>query len=188
MIKGGKMEIGKEFKDFLIIESFKSTNNYKLISKKEMDDFWIEVLNSNIENIQGVYQEYQQMKAYEFKNQGREYFIYTFVKDNVLEVHFYDRTDMDLIDDLSVLKKTSTSLPVYSAIVSIVLKELEERPSRKVRIIAPDGREKLYLKIIEKILKDQNIIRTIKISSKKEEGVLKHYFLLENINTLFIEF
>lgn len=182
------MEIGKEFKDFLIIESFTLTNKYKRISKKEMDDFWIELLNSDIENIQGVYQEYPQMKAYEFKNQGREYFIYTFVKDTVLEVHFYDRTDMDLIDYHSVLKKTSTSLPVYSAIVSIVLKELEERPSRKIRIIAPDGREKLYLKIIEKILKDQNIIRTIKISSKKEEGVLKHHFLLENINTLFIEF
>ena len=43
------MEIGKEFKDFLIIESFTLTNNYKRISKKEMDDFWIEVLNSNIE-------------------------------------------------------------------------------------------------------------------------------------------
>ena len=35
MIKGGKMEIGKEFKDFLIIESFTLTNNYKRISKKK---------------------------------------------------------------------------------------------------------------------------------------------------------
>lgn len=169
------------------MESFTITNKYKRISKKEMDAFWIEALDSDIENIQGIYQEYPQMKAYEFKNQGREYFIYTFIKDTILEVHFYDRTDMELIDDKSVLKKTTSSLPVYSAIVSIVLKELEERPSRKIRIIAPDGREELYLKIIKKILKEYDVNRTIKTSSKKEDGILKHHFLLENFNVFFIE-
>lgn len=180
------------FKEYLreceLIESFEITDKYKRLSKSEADKLWIQLLNTREDQLPGLYANRPQLKSYILKNEGREYLIYSFVKDTVLEVHFHDidtPIDGTEYDDK---KLTRNSQAVFSSVMSIVLKELEERPSRKIRISAPTGRETLYKKIIDKTLKKYSIEKDISLKMAKDEYSRDKFdFLLESIDNVYIE-
>ena len=166
-------DIKKQFREYLddsrLIESFEITDKYKRLSKSEADKLWMKVLDTTSDVLPGLYNSKQQLKTYILKNEGREYLIYTYIDNSILEIHFHD-IDIPLDGTEYQDKKfTKNSQLVFSSVMSIVLKELEERPSRKIRISAPSGREKLYKKIIDKTLKKHNIEKDISLKMSKDE-------------------
>lgn len=171
-----------------LIESFELKDNYKRLSKSEADKHWMKIFNTTEEQLPGLYASMSQLKCYIVKNEGREYFIYSYINNTFLEIHFIDiNTKVDGTENHNK-GLTKNSQPVFGAVMSIVLKELEERPSRKIKISAPDGRETLYKKIIDKTLKKYNIEKDIKISkSKNDENEVKHDFVLESNEYSFVE-
>lgn len=177
-----------EFRDWLkeekLIESFEIKDNYKRLSKSEADKYWLEMMNTTEDLLPGFYASYSQLKCYIVKNEGREYFIYSYVQNSFLEIHFVDTSDIS--DETSTSNKglTKNSQPVFGAVMSIVLKELEDRPLRKIKISAPDGREKLYKKIIDKTLKKYNIEKDITMIMSKDASQRNKYdYLLEKYIT-----
>lgn len=174
----------QQFREWLeedkLIESFELTDKYKRLSKPEADKLWVKILNTTNDMLPGLYASKPQLKTYILKNEGREYLIYTFLDNTILEIHFHDINIP--LDGTEYQDKnfTKNSQLVFSSVMSIVLKELEERPSRKIKISAPIGREKLYKKIIDKILKKYNIEKDISLKiSKDEYSKDKFDFLLE---------
>lgn len=116
------------------------------------------IYNVSVDEVINVFHLYPYIKGYIFKNQGREYFIFSFIEQNILEIHFYD------VDDGSSYKtinQTKISIPIFSVILSIILKEIEDRKHRIIKIVAPNNRKELYLKIITKTLTKYNIKRNI---------------------------
>lgn len=180
------------FREYLaeekLIESFEIKDNYKRLSKSEADKYWVKILDTTEDQLPGFYASKMQLKCYIVKNERREYFIYSYIENAFLEIHFIDIDTK--IDGTENNNKglTKNSQPVFGAVMSIVIKELEERPSRKVKITAPDGRETLYKKIIDKTLKKYDIEKDIKINkSKNDKNDVKHHFLLESNEIIFIE-
>ena len=150
---------------------------------RKIDKFWIKHLNiSDSEELQGLYSSRPQLKSYISKSQGREYFIYSFINNGYLEIHFYDTNNMVSGNETKNIGKTNNSQNIFSVIVSIVLKELEDRPNRKILIIAPEDKSDFYKKVIQKILKQYNIEKTIKIERIKdiETSEIKTYYILES--------
>ncbi len=173
-----------------LIESFEIKDNYKRLSKSEADKYWMKIFNTSEDQLPGLYSSKSQLKCYIVKNEEREYFIYSYIDNSFFEIHFID---VDIkIDGKENSNKglTKNSQPVFGAVMSIVLKELEERPLRKIKISAPEGRETLYKKIIDKTLKKYNIEKDIKITKTQDNGEIKHHFLLERLGCtkfIFIE-
>lgn len=175
------------FREYLaenkLIESFDITTDYKELTKSNAIKYWAKILNIKQEDnslIDGVYRSYHKLKCYYTKNEGREYFIYSFEENSIFEVHFLDLDEVD--EETSNDKKgfTKNSQHVFSVIMNIVLKELEERPSKKIKIVAPDGRQILYKKIIDKTLKKYHIEKKISIKTKLDDfNKINHNFLLE---------
>ena len=181
------------FREYLeedkLIESFELTDKYKRLSKSEADKLWIKVLNTTDDMLPGLYSKKPQLKTYILKNEGREYLIYTYIDNMVLEVHFHDIGVPLDGTEYQDKKFTKNSQLVFSSVMSIVLKELEERPSRKIKISAPIGREKLYKKIIDKTLKKHAIEKDISFTMSKDEySKDKFDFLLEKLqDNVYIE-
>lgn len=176
------------FKEWLeediLIESFEITNNYKRLSKHESDKYWMKILDIGEDLLPSLYTEIPYLKSYIFKNEGREYLIYTYIINSVLEIHF---NDMNIVldgkesDDKGLTKNSQS---VFSAVMSIVLTELEERPNRKIKISTPKNRLKLYKKIIDKTLKKYNIEKHIFLKTSKDSYNKEKYdFLLEKEQT-----
>lgn len=180
------------FREYLeedkLIESFELTDKYKRLSKSEADKYWLKFHDIEDEELLGLfYQDNPMMKCYIVKNEGLEYFIFSFVKNTIFEIHFYDTRNMGDDDSLDKTGVTKNSQAVFSAILSIVLAELEERPTRKIKIGAPEGRETFYKKIIDKTLKKYNIEKTISLTKSTDGKYVIHNFLLEKEqNKIFI--
>lgn len=179
------------FREYLVIESFDITNDYKELSKAAATKYWVKILNIKPEEdglIDGVYHSYHKLKCYYTKNEGREYFIYSFEENGIFEIHFLDLDEVD--EETSNDKKgfTKNSQHVFSVVMNIVLTEIEERPKRKIKISAPDGRETLYKKIIDKTLKKYNIVKRISVkTSLTDFDKINHNFLLEKYqNKIYI--
>lgn len=98
------------------------------------------------------------MVCYVTKNQGREYFIYTFYNKLVYEIHFLDMEHITPEDENKDLKKTDNSQHVFSVIMSIVINTIKNRSVKNIKISAPEHREQFYLKIINKVLKKYGIL------------------------------
>ena len=167
-----------------LIESFDRNPNYKRLSKSEELKYFCKYFDGeSLDYVKSLISQLSFLKSYYLKNEGREYLIYSYIVNTVLEIHFHDINstgndeDNDDNDDKGL---TKNSQPVFSAVLDIVLNELEERSSRKIKIVAPNGRENLYKKIIDKTLKKYNIDKTIKTyTSLDNSNKLVHNFLLE---------
>jgi hypothetical protein len=168
------------FRDYILYESFDLNNDYVRLNKKEMDEFWLEYFNIEDKELLGkMYQDKPFMKMYITKNSGRRYIIITFIVNSFLEVHFYDR-DLYKDSEDATLNLTKNSLKVFSVVMSIVLKELTDRPSRKIKISSPDNRQELYRKIIEKVLIKFNINKNVKLS-KTNDGKILYNYMIESL-------
>ena len=163
-----------------LVEGFDITRNYKRLSKSESDKYWMKLLDIDEDVLQSLYIAYPFLKSYVFKNEGREYLIYTYIINSVLEIHFND-IDVALDGNESDNKGfTKNSQHVFSVAMSIALNELEERPNRKIKISTPKNRLKLYKKIIDKTLKKYNIDKRVSLKSSKDvHNKDKYDFLLE---------
>ncbi len=152
------MKLRDYFEEENLVESFEIRDDYKKLSKNEIIHYMSKIYKVNVGEVINVFHLYPYIKGYIFKNQGREYFIFSFIEQSILEIHFYD------VDDGSSYKninQTKISIPIFSVILSIVLKEIEDRKNRVVKIVAPNSRKELYLKIIAKVLNKYNIKRNI---------------------------
>lgn len=175
------------FREYLaeskLIESFDISNNYKELSKSNAIKYWLKITNIKPENsnlIDGIYNTYHKLKCYYTKNEGREYFIFSYVENNIFEIHFIDLDEIDEETSNDNKGFTKTSQHVFSVVMSIVLKEIEERPNIKIKIAAPNGRETLYKKIIDKTLKKYNVEKHMSVVlSKNDFDKVIHNFLLE---------
>ena len=167
-----------------LIESFDRNPNYKRLSKSEELKYFCKYFDGeSLDYVKSLISQLSFLKSYYLKNEGREYLIYSYIVNTVLEIHFHDINstgndeDNDDNDDKGL---TKNSQPVFSAVLDIVLNELEERSSRKIKIVAPNGRENLYKKIIDKTLKKYNIEKRISVTlSKNDFDKVIHNFLLE---------
>ena len=175
------------FREYLaeskLIESFDITNNYKELTKSNAIKYWLKITNIKPENsnlIDGIYNTYYKLKCYYTKNEGREYFIFSYEENNIFEIHFIDLDEIDEETSNDNKGFTKTSQHVFSVVMSIVLKEIDDKPNRKIKIVAPNGRENLYKKIIDKTLKKYNIEKRISVTlSKNDFDKVIHNFLLE---------
>ena len=169
------------FRDLFMIESFETNNNYKQLSKNEMTKYWLQITNSgNSDDIEKyIYQKYKNMICYIFKNQGREYFIYTFYNKLVYEIHFLDMEFYHPGEDSNDLKKTDNSQPVFSVIMSIVINTIKSRSVKTIKISAPEHREELYLKIIKKVLSKYNIFSEVYIKNNSHQPGKNYYIELD---------
>lgn len=175
------MKFRDHFEEGVLIESFEIRDDYKKLSKNEMDDIWTYILDLEDKTyLNNFYNFYKNMVGYTSTNQGRIYFIYTFIKNNIFEIHFLDITNKESLRDegSATLKKTTNALGAFNAVVSIVLKEYFKDNKIVIKIVSPDGRQQLYRKIIEKILKQYNINKNLKIS--KSSSDVGHNFIIEN--------
>lgn len=163
-----------------LIESFDRNTNYKKLKMSEINKIMMEYYKfDSLDMLDGIYSQLPFLKGYLFKNEGREYFIYSFIINTVLDIHFFDIESAAPGTESDNKKFTKNSQPVFSAIVDIVLTELEFRPARKIRIVAPAGREQLYKKIIDKTLKKYGIEKDISLSISKDEDITRYHYLLE---------
>lgn len=82
------------FREYLaeekLIESFEIKDNYKRLSKSEADKYWVKILDTTEDQLPGFYASKMQLKCYIVKNEGREYFIYSYIENAFLEIHFID--------------------------------------------------------------------------------------------------
>ncbi len=160
-----------QFRDMLIIESFDLTNDYKKLSKNEMDKYWLKITKSDdINDIEKfIYKKYKDMVCYITKHQGREYFIYTFYNKLMYEIHFLDMEHIAPDEESLDLKKTGNSQHVFSVIISIVVDTIKKRSIKMIKIRAPEHREDFYLKIIKKVLSKHNINPDIIIKQNEQQ-------------------
>lgn len=163
-----------------LIESFDRNTNYKRLSKSEELKYFCKYFkNDTTEDVKLFLMQLSFLKSYYFKNEGREYLIYSFIDNTILEVHFHDINSAVPGSENDNKGLTKNSQPVFSVVLDIVLNEIDERPSRKIRIVAPNGRESLYKKIIDKTLKKYDVDKTIKYYITLDGENVKHNFLLE---------
>lgn len=153
------------FRDILLIESFDINNNYKKLSKDEMDKYWFKITSSDDVDMLDlhIYKQYRNMICYVTKNQGREYFIYTFYRKNIFEIHFCDMNNLKQGEQDNDINYTSNSQHVFSVVMSIVIDTIENRSTEIIKIAAPKHRTDLYFKIIQKVLKKYNINKEVHI-------------------------
>lgn len=180
------MKLRDYFEEGVLIESFEIRDDYKKLSKSEMDDIWAYILDIEDKNyLNSFYNLYKNMVGYTSINQGRIYFIYTFIKNNIFEIHFLDITNKESLRDegSATLKKTTNAIGAFNTVVSIVLKEYFKDNKIVVKIVSLDGRQQLYKKIIEKILRQYNINKNLKITKSSSDA--KYNFLIENFINRF---
>lgn len=160
-----------QFRDVFMVESFDLTNDYKKLSKNEMDKYWLKITKSDdVNDIEKfIYKKYKDMVCYIAKNQGREYFIYTFYNKLMYEIHFLDMEHITPDDESLDLKKTDNSRHVFSVIMSIVIDAIKKRSIKKIKIRAPEHREEFYLKVVKKILSKNNINPDITIKQNEQQ-------------------
>lgn len=164
-----------KFREWLLVESFEINNNYKLLTKDKYSKYWAKILDIDKEDLNQFYSNMKNLKCYLIKNEGREYFVYSVVTNNIYEVHFIDMDNIQEDKEVDNLGKTKNSLNVFSSIVSIVLSEINNY--NKILIGSPDNKGDLYIKIIQKILKKYNIDKKVSkiILKNKTEYLLESY-------------
>ena len=166
------MTFREHLNDSIIYESFDIHNNYKKLSKTESNKYWYKILDIENESddfkneiIKNLNNKFKFLENYYIKNEGREYLIYSYYTNAIFEVHFYDLNSVDSDSELENLNLTKSSMYVFSTIISIIIKNIENKKLNKIRIQAPKNKEDLYLKIIKKILKKYNIDKDITIKN-----------------------
>lgn len=144
--------------DIYLVESFDLTNDYKLLTKKESDLYWVKFLGltekdekTKAETLKRLHDMYNYMECFYTKQKGQEYFIYTFYKNSTLELHFYDINNVSDDVEISTLNLTASSQKVFSVIVSIMVKLAQVTEPKNVRISSPNGRLAFYETIIRKV-------------------------------------
>lgn len=152
-----------------LIESFDIINDYRKLSKIEMDNYWSKIVKSdNFDDLEKyIYKKYTNMICYIAKYQNREYFIYTFYKKLIYEIHFLDMVYTLPGEDYKNHRKTDNSQYIFSVIMSIVIDTIKNRSVQFIKISAPEHREELYLKIIKKVLKKYKITSNITIEKNQ---------------------
>lgn len=154
-----------KFLDYLD-ESFDLNSNYKKLSTKELDNYWVKILQDE-SLIPEVHKRFRNMNGYVANYKSREYFIYTYYNNMVFEVHFYDMDNLE-DEDIKNIGKTPTSQGIFSIIMTIIIKSIEGFSPKIVRVIAPKNKEKFYVSIINKILKKYKIDREIQVHKTKD--------------------
>ena len=154
-------------KEAELLEMFDFNRDYKQLSKPQSIKYWLKILNppkkDDQDTISELYTMLHWLKCYVFKNEGREYFIYSFYDKGVYEIHFYDMGYVQEDNELQNLKLTKSATKLFSAIITITLDELLENSLQKIKISAPKNKEKIYFKMIQKILKEYNLEKSIRI-------------------------
>lgn len=150
-----------------LLEMFDLNRDYNQLSKSQSIKYWLKILKPKKEDehdtIEELYSFLHWLKCYIVKNEGREYFIYSFYDKGVYEIHFYDMEYVQEDNELQNLKLTKSATKLFSAIITIMLDELFENSLQKIKIGAPKNKEKIYLKMIQKILKDYELDKSIRI-------------------------
>ena len=150
-----------------LLEIFDLNRDYKQLSKSQSIKYWLKILTPRKEDehdtIEELYSALHWLKCYIVKNEGREYFIYSFYDKGIYEIHFYDMEYVQEDNELQNLKLTKSATKLFSIIITIMLDELFENSLQKIKIGAPKHKEKIYLKMIQKILKDYELDKSIRI-------------------------
>lgn len=172
-----------QIRDIFMLESFDITDNYKKLTKIEMDKYWLKITKSDdIDDIEKfIYKKYRDMVCYITKNQGREYFIYTFYNKLMYEIHFLDMDNLSYDEQENDIGKTTNSQHVFSVIMSIVIDAIKKISIKKIKIIAPEHREEFYLKIIKKILLKYNITPDITIEQNQHQPGKEYIIKFDSI-------
>jgi len=94
--------------------------------------------------------------SYKFEYKNQEYLLYELIKNSVLEYHFFNlykpKQSADIIGDVG------NSIQIFSIIVSLIYKDIQRGDFKHpVRITSNKERNKLYMKIFNKVNKKYSL-------------------------------